>query len=301
MKTPENGQKKYAVSGRKPSWLKKPISSGATWRATSGLIESAGLTTVCKEAHCPNLGECFTRGTATFMILGATCTRACRFCAVNKGTPDVPDIEEPEKIAGAAREMQLSYAVVTSVTRDDLPDGGASHFAKTVVALREVNPGIRVELLVPDFLGDMDALDTVIAARPDVLNHNIETVPRLYSPVRPGAEYKRSLGLFTHAAKHGGIPLKSGIMLGLGEREGEIATVLDDLLDAGVKLLTLGQYLQPGRDQLPVSEYVTPETFAMWRERALDAGFSAVASGPHVRSSYRAEGMADSISMKSGL
>ncbi len=274
----------------KPPWLKRRIPSGATYQAIRGLIQATHLHTVCQEACCPNLGECFSQGTATFLILGDRCTRNCRFCAVAHGPKGPPDPEEPLHVAEAVDHMKLRYAVVTSVTRDDLPDGGASIFAETIRRIREKSPGTKVEVLIPDFCGDLQSLKTVLEARPHVLNHNVETVPRLYASVRPGAVYRRSIDLLRNAHRlDPSIPTKSGLMLGLGERPEEVREVLSDLLEAGCRILTLGQYLQPSADHLPVERFVPPEEFEEWRKRALEMGFSEVASGPFVRSSYHAQ------------
>ena len=222
--------------------------------------------------------------------MGPCCTRSCRFCAVTHGSPAYPDSGEPERVAEAARIMGLSYVVITSVTRDDLPDGGAGHFARTIKEVRKVMPETFVEVLVPDFKGDFNALQTVMKAHPDVLNHNLETVPHLYASARPGALYRRSLDLLKRAKQIGpAIPTKSGLMLGLGETSGEIEKALQDLLDSGCSILTLGQYLQPTREHLPVERYIPPEEFDRWKETALEMGFSGVASGPFVRSSYHAK------------
>jgi lipoic acid synthetase len=274
---------------QKPSWLRKGLPRGSQYRALKGLIKAKRLHTVCEEALCPNIGECFSRGTATFLIMGSVCTRGCRFCAISRGKPDPPDPEEPERIAGAAREMGLDYLVVTSVTRDDLPDGGASFFAETIGHIHSAVPNAFVEVLVPDFQGDPQALSSVIRARPEVLNHNIETVPRLYSTARPDASYLRSLALLESVKKEStGIPVKSGIMVGLGETSREIGQTLRDLANAGCDILTLGQYLQPSAKNLPVERFVHPDEFEEWRVAALAMGFSAVVSGPLVRSSYHA-------------
>jgi lipoic acid synthetase len=274
----------------KPPWLKRRIPSGATYQEIRGLIEKTHLHTVCQEACCPNLGECFSQGTATFLILGDRCTRNCRFCAVAHGPAEPPDPGEPLRVAEAVDHMKLRYAVVTSVTRDDLPDGGASVFAETIRKIRDKRPETKVEVLIPDFRADLQSLKTVMEARPDVLNHNVETVPRLYASVRPGAVYKRSIDLLKGAGQMDpSIPTKSGLMLGLGERPEEVQQVLNDLLDAGCRILTLGQYLQPSAEHLPVERFVTPEEFEEWRRKALGFGFREVASGPFVRSSYHAQ------------
>ena len=245
--------------------------------------------TVCEEALCPNIWECFSRGTATFLIMGSVCTRDCRFCAISGGRPDPPDPGEPARVAVAARDMGLDYLVITSVTRDDLPDGGASFFADTITKIREEVPKAHVEVLVPDFQGNPQALACIIQARPDVLNHNIETVPRLYPAVRPGASYPRSLALLEGVKNEvPEIPVKSGIMLGMGETSREINRTLLDLVNAGCDILTIGQYLQASKNNLPVEHYVLPDEFDEWRLAALEMGFSGVVSGPLVRSSYRA-------------
>jgi lipoic acid synthetase len=273
----------------KPPWLKRRIPSGATYQEIRGLIQKTHLHTVCQEACCPNLGECFSQGTATFLILGDRCTRDCRFCAVAHGSTEPPDPEEPLRVAEAVEQMKLRYAVVTSVTRDDLKDGGAFVFAETIRKIREKTPETRVEVLIPDFRGDLNSLKTVMEARPDVLNHNVETVPRLYASVRPQAVYQRSIDLLRNAHRlDPSIPTKSGLMLGLGEQPEEVVQVLRDLLDAGCRILTLGQYLQPSSEHLPVERFVTPEEFQGWRKKALEMGFREVASGPFVRSSYHA-------------
>jgi lipoic acid synthetase len=284
-----NQETKHKQKLPKPPWLKRRIPSGATYQEIRGLIQKTHLHTVCQEACCPNLGECFSQGTATFLILGDRCTRDCRFCAVAHGSTEPPDPEEPLRVAEAVEQMKLRYAVVTSVTRDDLKDGGAFVFAETIRKIREKTPETRVEVLIPDFRGDLNSLKTVMEARPDVLNHNVETVPRLYASVRPQAVYQRSIDLLRNAHRlDPSIPTKSGLMLGLGEQPEEVVQVLRDLLDAGCRILTLGQYLQPSSEHLPVERFVTPEEFQGWRKKALEMGFREVASGPFVRSSYHA-------------
>ena len=274
----------------KPAWLRRRLPSGSSCEQVRGLLHRAGLHTVCQEAQCPNLFECFARQTATFLILGDHCTRNCRFCAVAHGQPGPPDLDEPRCVAEAAARLDLRYVVVTSVTRDDLADGGAGHFAATIAALRRKMGSVGIEVLIPDFQGDPQALETVLDAGPDVLNHNLETVARLYPAVRPEADYRRSLDLLARSrATHPSIPTKSGMMLGVGETDAEIRRALGDLLAAGVRILTLGQYLQPSRAHLPVMRYLPPEDFDAWRDTALGMGFSAVASGPFVRSSYQAQ------------
>ncbi|MDR3568818.1 MAG: lipoyl synthase [Syntrophobacteraceae bacterium] len=281
-----------ASTAPKPAWLRLKLPSGPVYEQVRSMLANVGIHTVCQEAHCPNQWECFSSRTAAFLIMGPHCTRNCGFCAVDHGPPGPPDPEEPTKVAEAAKSLGLLYAVVTSVTRDDLSDGGASCFAATIRALREKMPATLVEVLIPDFQGELQPLLTVLAAGPDVINHNIETVERLYGSVRLGASYERSLGLLG-AAKRAAprVPVKSGLMLGLGETAEEIRRTMKDILDAGCTMLTLGQYLQPSALHLPVTRYVPPEEFDDWKEVALEAGFSQVASGPFVRSSYHAENL----------
>ena len=274
----------------KPAWLRRRLPSGPAGEQVRRLLRGGSLHTVCEEAQCPNLFECFGRHTATFLILGNHCTRDCRFCAVTHGPPAAPDPGEASRVAEAAATLGLRYVVVTSVTRDDLADGGAGGFAAAIRALRQRIPGVCIEVLIPDFQGDSAALDTVLDAAPDVLNHNIETIARLYPLARPQADYRQSLDLLSRSAVRAPqIPTKSGLMLGLGETDDEIRTALADLRAAAVRILTLGQYLQPTRDHLPVHRYLPPDTFDGWRTEALSMGFSAVASGPFVRSSYQAQ------------
>ena len=278
------------VRVQKPSWLKRRLPTGPHYERIKALINKGGLHTVCQEAKCPNMWECFSKHTATFMIMGSRCTRSCRFCAVDHGPIAQPDPEEPAKVAEAARKMGLNYVVITSVTRDDLPDGGAAFFAKTIQEIRKRIPGALVEILIPDFQGNAEALETVLRARPDVLNHNIETVPRLYPTVRPEANYDRSLELLKQARQYDqSVATKSGLMLGLGELPDEISRTLEDLVKAGCSMLTLGQYLQPSKQHLQVERFVPPEEFDNWRKTALEIGFSQVAGGPFVRSSYHAK------------
>jgi lipoic acid synthetase len=276
----------------KPPWLRVRLSVNEKFAFVKKTALDSRLHTVCEEANCPNAVECWNAGTATFLILGDRCTRNCNFCAVAHGPAGAPDGDEPERVARAVREMKLSYVVITSVTRDDLADGGADHFAKTVESVRSLNPGIMIEVLVPDFQGALDAIQRVVGAKPDVLAHNVETIPRLYARVRPGADYRRSLQLSrTARSLDPAITLKSGLMLGLGESPEEVREVLADLRDAGCELLTLGQYLQPTRNHLPVDRFVPPDEFDAWRIEALEAGFLDVSSGPLVRSSFRARDM----------
>ena len=273
----------------RPSWLKVRVPGGDQYSRLKSLIDHHRLHTVCEEARCPNMGECWSAGTATFMILGDVCTRSCGFCAVATGRPQMLDREEPARVAEAVRLMDIRHAVITSVNRDELPDGGASIFAETIRRVREARPGVTVEVLIPDFQGIWWALERVIEARPDILNHNIETVPRLYRTVRPQAKYERSLELIRRG-RDMGMLTKSGLMLGLGETTEEVREVLKDLRHAGCEIVTLGQYLQPTRSHLPVDRFVAPEEFAHLREEGLSMGFRHVESGPLVRSSYHAEG-----------
>jgi lipoyl synthase len=273
----------------KPAWLKKRMAAGQNILWIKGLIREDGLHTVCQEARCPNQGECFSQGTATFLLMGNHCTRNCTFCAVSTGPPNPLEADEPERVAVAIQKMGIRYAVLTSVTRDDLPDGGAEHFRRTVLAIKKQAPGTRVECLIPDFQGRKESLQGVADSRPAVINHNVETVPRLYALVRPGADYQRSLSVFAYLKNRAPeVPTKSGLMVGLGEQEAEILAVLQDLRMQGCTLLTIGQYLQPSPAHLPVRRYVPPAEFAAWEERARQMGFAGVASGPLVRSSFQA-------------
>jgi len=258
-------------------------------------MRGLGLHTVCEEANCPNIGECWHHGTATFMILGSTCTRACGYCNVVHGAPLAPDEHEPVKVAGAIEALDLSYVVVTSVDRDDLPDFGASHFARTILETRARVPKCRLEVLIPDFQGDEAALRTVLDAKPDVLNHNIETVPRLYRIARPGGRYPRALDVLRRSrAIAPSIPTKSGLMVGLGEEWDEVVATLRDLRDAGVSIVTIGQYLRPSAANLPMTRYYTPAEFAELKRVGLELGFGHVESGPLVRSSYHAHEQTES-------
>ncbi len=274
---------------KKPKWLRKRLPSGPEYEAVRTILKDGALHTVCQEARCPNQWECFSEKTATFLIMGTSCTRNCRFCAVGHGNVKPLETSEPIRVAQAAEELGLSYVVITSVTRDDIPDGGAGHFAATIQAVRNHIPDAGIEVLIPDFEGNPISLETVLDARPDVLNHNIETVNRLYPWVRPEAIYERSLSLIRQAASaYSDIRIKSGLMLGMGETQDEIAQTLNDIRQAGCQILTLGQYLQPTKDQLKVERFVPPEEFRHWKTTALDMGFFQVASGPFVRSSYHA-------------
>lgn len=276
---------------RKPKWIRAKAPMGREVNRIRRILREKGLSSVCEEAACPNLGECFHHGTATFMIMGDICTRRCPFCDVAHGRPQPLDPAEPEKLADAIQAMQLKYVVITSVDRDDLHDGGAGHFAHCIQAIRERMSDTRVEVLVPDFRGRVGtALEILAATPPDIFNHNLETVPRLYRQARPGADYQGSLDLlksFTH--RQPGVPGKSGIMLGLGEKREEVEAVMLDLREHGCEMLTLGQYLQPSRDHLPVDRYVTPDEFDELRLLGESMGYTNVASGPMVRSSYHAD------------
>lgn len=274
--------------GPKPAWLKKPLPKAAAMRDMETLLRTRGLHTVCESARCPNKGECFERGTATFLIMGGTCTRNCRFCSVESGRPELLDPQEPARVADAAARMGLRHVVVTSVTRDDLPDGGAAHFAATIRALRRRLPDATVEVLVPDFGGDRCALDVVLDERPEVFNHNVETVPRLYPKVRPQADYRRSLAVLAHAAQWGEGVVKTGLMVGLGETAQEVHAVLGEVQAVGVGVVTVGQYLRPSREHLPVVEYIAPARFDEYKEYGERLGLQMEAA-PFVRSSYRAE------------
>jgi len=275
---------------RKPPWLKVRFPGGPNYLRLKGIMRQGRLHTVCEEARCPNIGECWDAGTATFMILGDTCTRACGFCAVKTGRPLALDRLEPMRVASAVREMGLTHAVVTSVNRDDEPDGGAAIFAHTIRWIRRLSPGTSIEVLIPDFVGNWDALATVMDARPEILNHNTESVPRLYRRVRPKARYERSLELLRRAKElDPGTITKSGLMVGLGETKHELLLVFADLVDAGVEVLTLGQYLRPSPKHLPVVRYYDPQEFEQLKEEALALGFRHVEAGPLVRSSYHAE------------
>jgi lipoic acid synthetase len=271
----------------KPPWLKRRLAPAGKSPGVLASLNRRGLHTVCQEAHCPNRGECFSRGEATFLLLGPVCTRGCTFCAVQKQPPALPDPHEPMRVARAALEMGLNYTVLTMVSRDDLADGGASHIAQTIKAIKSVMPEVGVEALISDLGGSEQALNRVLKSRPTVLNHNLETVPRLYHALRPQAEYRRSLQVLSRASRAGTLT-KSGLMLGLGESHQEIIMVLEDLREAGCSLLTLGQYLSPSPNHHPVKEYITPEIFTDLADQALRMGFKAVASGPYVRSSFQA-------------
>ncbi|MBI4699186.1 MAG: lipoyl synthase [Nitrospirae bacterium] len=271
---------------RHPEWIK--VRSAGT-HGTKKILRHHRVSTVCEEARCPNQGKCFSKSTATFMILGDRCTRNCSFCAVESSKPLPVDPNEPERVADAALSLGLKFVVITSVTRDDLPDGGAGHFAGTIHAVRDKLRSARIEVLTPDFRGDIEAVKIVLEAGPDVFNHNVETVPRLYSTVRPMADYLTSINILKSAKKlYPGIKTKSGVMLGLGEKEPEVLSVMKDLRDAECDFLTIGQYLQPRRNNMPVVEYIKPEIFEQYKAAGLEMGFTAVASSPLTRSSMDA-------------
>jgi lipoic acid synthetase len=278
---------------RKPHWLAKKIIYTDERREVNTILHNLGLHTVCKSARCPNLSECYAHRRATFMILGVKCTRCCTFCSVEKAGKGVRlplDEGEPEGIVEAVKELGLKYVVITSVTRDDLQDGGAGQFVRAIKKIREYDDRIKIEVLTPDFQGNKKWIDTVAGAHPDVYNHNVETIPRLYAAVRPGADYQRSIDLLSHVhIHHPGLFLKSGLMVGLGETEAEILDVLKDLRSAGCDAVTIGQYLRPGYWNIPVHEYITPEKFNEYKMKARKLGFRYVASGPYVRSSYMAQ------------
>lgn len=280
-----------AQTKKKPLWLKVRFPSHQNFFQVSHLVKEKNLHTICQSAKCPNIGECWSQRTAAFLILGDTCTRSCTFCAVEKGTASPLSSSEPQRVADAVASMGLRFAVVTSVTRDDLPDGGASVFAKTITSIKERVPGVKVEVLIPDFKGSQESLKNVIDARPDILNHNIE-VPEAHYPQinRPKENYRRSLKVLEQARKMGTIT-KSGLMVGLGEKENDIMQTFADLREVGCELLTIGQYLQPSKRNAPVHRYYTPQEFFRLRKAALDFGFKAVESGPLVRSSYMAHKM----------
>jgi len=278
------------INTKKPDWLKVRIKAGSNTGNISNILKKHGLNTVCAQADCPNLYECFNRGTATFMILGKNCTRNCKFCKVTKSEPEKLDPLEPENIAKAIKEMNLKHTVITSVTRDDLPDGGAGHFANTISEIKKLCPDVTIEVLIPDLKGDYESLKKVVNAKPYVLNHNIETIPDLYPVVRPMAKYKRSLELLKRVKEiDSAIFTKSGFMVGLGENEDQVIDLLKDLKQVNCDIITIGQYLQPSKDHYEVVEYVHPNQFKKYENIAKEMGFMYVASGPLVRSSYHAE------------
>ena len=282
---------------RKPEWIRMKVPDSPRFQEIKRVLRENNLHTVCEEASCPNIGECFSGGTATFMILGDICTRRCPFCDVAHGKPLPPDVNEPKNLARTIAQMQLKYVVITSVDRDDLKDGGAKHFVECIQAVRESSPSIKIEILVPDFRGRLEVAMAILnESPPDVMNHNLETVPRLYKQARPGSDYQNSLNLlkkFNEMYPH--IPTKSGLMLGLGETDDEIIEVMQDLRAHHVSMLTLGQYLQPSVHHLPVMRYVEPEIFEIFKQKANAMGFNNAASGPMVRSSYHADAQAQQI------
>lgn len=273
---------------RKPSWLKIELPKGENYLKVKEIVNGHGLHTICTSGKCPNMGECWAAGTATLMILGDICTRSCKFCATKTGKPLPPDSDEPQKVAESVRLLKLKHVVITSVDRDDLPDGGAAHWADTINKIKEVNPNTTMETLIPDFGGDLSLVDMVIDAQPDVISHNLETVERLTPQIRSAAKYDRSLKVIAHIAKSG-IAAKSGIMVGLGEKPEEVLQLMDDLLAAGCSIFTIGQYLQPDKEHAEVVEYVTPKLFAFYEEEGKKKGFKHIESKPLVRSSYHAE------------
>ena len=281
---------------RLPPWLRRPRAIPGQANSTADLLDELQLNTVCQSAKCPNMNECFSSGTATFLIMGDTCTRTCRFCAVDSREPEPLDLGEPERIASAVKRMGLKHVVVTMVTRDDIPDGGATHIVSVIEAIRRSVPEVAIEVLTSDFGGVATSVDMVAEAHPDVYNHNLETVPRLYSEVRPEADYRRSLQVLERVKESSpDIPTKSGLMLGLGETYDEILDVMRDLRDVDCDMLTLGQYLRPSRDHLPVAEFIEPDVFTRLSRDAYKAGFESVASAPFVRSSYHAHEMAEGV------
>ncbi len=295
----EKREKQDLPLGRHPSWLTVRAPFGEKVHDLKKLMAGLNLNTVCQEAMCPNMGECWAHGVATFMILGDVCTRGCRYCAVSKGTPSQVDWAEPERVAEAVRAMDLSHVVITSVDRDDLEDGGAALFARTVLEVRRRSPKCVVEVLIPDFQGSAQALQTVLESGPEIVNHNIETVPRLYPQARGAGEYVISLELLRRIKRRAPrIVTKTGMMLGLGEREAEIRQVMEDLVERGVSLLTLGQYLRPTQWHLPVSRYYHPDEFRYWKKAGEQLGFEHVESGPLVRSSYLADRQFSSLKSK---
>jgi lipoic acid synthetase len=284
----DGSQISSSTLGRRPSWLKMKMPGGEGYGRLTRLVNEQKLHTVCQSAKCPNMGECWSAGTATLMILGDVCTRSCGFCHIATGKPPTLDLDEPRRVGEAVAAMGLKHAVITSVNRDELADGGSQIWAETIRQIRQHSPGTNVEVLIPDFCGDWNALQNVLDEKPEILNHNIETVPRLYKRVRPQAKYHRSLKLL-QIAKDQGLVTKTGAMLGLGETADEIESVMDDLVAIGCEILTLGQYLQPTSAHLPVERWVTPEEFDDWKQRGESKGIRHVEAGPLVRSSYHAE------------
>jgi len=288
--------------GAKPRWLTVRAPGTPGYRRLKRLVREQSLHTVCEEANCPNIGECWNRGTATFMILGGVCTRACAYCNVEHGRPGPVDLDEPSRIAKAVRALELDYVVITSVDRDDLEDGGADAFTETITAIRKLSPACKIETLIPDFSGRDAPLHAVLSTRPDVLNHNIETVRSLYRHVRPGGNYERALRVLDRARRHQPtVPTKSGLMVGLGETWNELLETLSDLRRVGCAILTIGQYLQPSSANLPVARYYHPDEFAALKETAVNLGFGHVESGPLVRSSYHAAEQSEAFAATSPI
>jgi len=295
----ETGHAPAEVSQRRPQWLKVRAPGGPNYTRLAAMVRSLNLHTVCEEAHCPNVGECWEHKAATFMILGDTCTRSCGFCAIKTGRPPVLDTDEPRRVAEALAQLNLAHAVITSVNRDELPDGGAAIWAETIRRVKELSPQTSIEVLIPDFQGDWDALKVVMDAKPDILNHNLETVPSQYYRVRPQAKYQRSLDLLAKAKELDPASItKTGLMLGIGEQPEEMQDVLRDLVDTRVDILTLGQYLRPTLQHLPVDRYVSPDEFALWKEEGEALGIPHVESGPLVRSSYHAWNQVQQVSSR---
>jgi len=284
----EKVEKNREELGKRPSWLKVRLPSGENYKEVLNLMRSSHLNTVCEEARCPNLAECWHNRTATFMILGDTCTRTCGFCNVKTGIPNYLDLDEPRRVAESVKQLSLRHAVITSVDRDDLDDGGAAIFSETVKLIRETSPNCTIEILTPDFKGDEKAFEIIMQNPPDIINHNLETVERLYHAVRPQAKYKRSLNLINWF-KQKGLRTKSGIMVGIGEKTGEVLGIMKDLKTAGCDIMTIGQYLQPTKEHLPVDRFVDLEEFKLYKDEGIKLGFIAVESGPLVRSSYHAD------------
>lgn len=285
------------MDNRKPEWLRAKLPTSTEYKAVREIVDTHDLHTVCKSAQCPNMGECWSRGTATVMILGNICTRSCRFCAIQTGRPTELDLGEPARVAASIERMNLKHAVITSVARDDLKDGGAAVWAATIRAIHNRAPECAVEVLTADFRGQQEYLDVVLDACPDIFNHNLETVERLQRPIRKTARYERSLWVLEHAKSRGFIT-KSGIMLGIGEKEDEIKQVLQDMQKVGVNILTIGQYLQPSKEHQPIDRWVTPDEFKRWKEYALEIGFGVCESGPLIRSSYHADKQSDKYDVR---
>ncbi|MFN9991726.1 MAG: lipoyl synthase [Phycisphaerales bacterium] len=300
-----DGAVHHAAPKRKPDWLRAKVPGGPGYTRLKSIMTEHKLFTVCEEAGCPNMGECWARGVATIMILGDTCTRACGFCNVKTGRPPVLDKDEPRRVAESLRLMGLKHVVITSVNRDELADGGAAIWAETIIRSKEACPGMSIEVLIPDFEGNWPALQMVIDARPHIINHNLETIRRMYPAVRPSAKFDRSLEVLRRVAEQG-IPAKTGIMVGIGERDDEVLATMRDIQEktrttsngkeTSCSILTIGQYLQPTRNHLPIDRWVHPDTFAMYKEEGLKMGFKVIESGPLVRSSYHADHQADSLS-----